>query len=138
VGTGILISFETFIFKRWISEWPENLWLRSIKLSITWILFVPTAALFFGNNLEWSLSVMKRMFFIPDFGNSEMKHIANIDVVFYSLLAVVFFHLLEEKPVLLENVRRYEKVLLPAISSILVLLLTQFAGGQKDFFYFQF
>ena len=138
VGTGMLISLESFVFKRWIPEWPDKLWIRYIKLALTWIVFVPTAALFFGRSIDWSASVMGRMFYIPDFGNPEMMRIDKIDTVFYSLIAVVLFHMLEEKPELLEKIRRYEKILLPAVSLLVVLIITQFAGGQKDFFYFQF
>ena len=61
-----------------------------------------------------------------------------IDVFLVSLLAVAGFHWIEEKPRSLAVLRPYENVLLPAAAILVILLVIQFAGGPRDFFYFQF
>jgi hypothetical protein len=35
-------------------------------------------------------------------------------------------------------VKPYQGYLLPVVAIVVVIVLTQFAGGPKDFFYFQF
>jgi D-alanyl-lipoteichoic acid acyltransferase DltB (MBOAT superfamily) len=136
--TGILLSIEAFLFSRGVEEWPASLWKRGVKLLITYALFIPTTAFFFGPDLEWTMQTVIRMFQLMDAGLPGLIRFGGAQSVGYAAGALLLFHLIEERPIYFERIRRHEKWLLPVLSIVVIFAITQFGGGKKDFFYFQF
>jgi len=136
--TGVLLSIEAFLYKRGLEEWPASPLKRVVKLVITWIVFVPTAALFFGTGIDWSFAVIERMFTLTDIGADGLRHLAGAESISYSIVALLLFHLLEQYPSLLQRMRQHERWLLPLFAVVTIVAMTQFSTDKKDFFYFQF
>ncbi len=132
---GLFISFESLMTRHGYPEWPAKLPARAGRIALTWIFFICVSALFFAPNLGWALDMLARMFY-PSSGPS--RELASPGVYLATLCAVILFHWFEEKPAHFSWVRKYENYFLPAAALAVVAALTQFAGPQKDFFYFQF
>ena len=134
---GVLLSIESFLRKRGIKEWPSNPFLKVFRLTLVWILIVSSGAFFFAPNLTWSMEALQRMFVFKPSGKGALE-IADLSVLWFSIPAVAFFNLVEEKTEWFLRFRKWEVYLLPIASFIVILAVTQFAGSQQDFFYFQF
>ena len=106
---GVYLSLEAFLARRGFVEWPDNWNLRILRLSCTWVLLVCCMTFFFAPSVEWSLEALSVMFGISGGGSLTFQPL-----------------------------RRYENWLLPLLGLAVMLVISQFAGGQKDFFYFQF
>lgn len=134
---GVILSLESWSFG-WLPEWPKAWWQKTIRLSVTWIVFLPINILFFSSNWQWTLDAITRMFWVPDYFNSALKQAGSLETLLGSLISVILFHIYETKPDLFHRFRKYDKVLLPVSTIVVVLLLVEFAGKGQDFFYFQF
>ena len=150
VYMGVMISLEAFMDKRGIPEWPGTLLPRILRYVVTWIFFVVSLPLFFApspekigsssafDSLHWSLVVIARMFHPAAFFEEAARTLSMPQVVLASIGATVVFSLFEQKPSLFTWLRKYERRLLPILGLVVIFALMEFAGGQKDFFYFQF
>lgn len=130
---GLLLSVESFMFKRGLPEWPQSLLGRAARIVFSWFILVTSSAFFFGTDLSWSLGILGRMF---DFTQGSSS--VDTAVILGGLAGVLFFHLIEEFPQRFEKFRKHDGWLLPVVVLIVIVSLTQFAGPGKDFFYFQF
>ncbi len=135
---GVIIAGEALLGRYGVPEWPASLPGRAARLLITWILFMATSLFFFAPGWIWCLGALQQMFNLPAFLDGDLKWLANLETLLYATLAVLLFHFVEEKPQWFRGLRNYEAYLLPAAALLLVIIITQFGGGPKDFFYFQF
>jgi alginate O-acetyltransferase complex protein AlgI len=138
VGVGLWISIENFLEKRGLPMVPENLAWRGVRVLIAWIFLLVSSIFFFGPGAEYCWNAVAQMFHVTAFGSEELRVLPGVEPFAYALLATLLFHLFEERPAYFTWLRRYENWLLPAAAVGLVIAITQFAGQNKDFFYFQF
>jgi D-alanyl-lipoteichoic acid acyltransferase DltB (MBOAT superfamily) len=135
---GFFISVELFLTKRGYPEWPASIAGRIFRPSIAWIVMIFSGTLFFAPDINWSWSAIARMVMWQN-PSDTLKSIGDPAIAVYSLFAVAFFHLIEERPEFFRKIPgKYETGLLVVSALILVFLLIGFAGGPADFFYFQF
>ncbi len=137
-GNGLFLAVEGALEKRGISMWPDNWILRIFRLSIAWLFLIVSSMYFFAPSGAFGLAATLQMFDFTAMADYELAVLPGAEQVYYALLAVFVFHLFEEKPEYFTWLRRYEIWLLPLAALALILALTQFAGQNKDFFYFQF
>ena len=112
--------------------------MRVLRLSIVWLFWLSSVILFFAPGFEWSLAAFAHGFDVTAFFDGDLKTLRNTEPLLYAILATLFFHFLEEKPHWFEPLRRFDAVLLPLVSLGVIIGVTQFAGTNQDFFYFQF
>ena len=132
--TGLMLSAESFAFHRGWQEWPDSWHGRALRVAISYLIFIPSTLFFFGKGLDWCLEAFLQMFSF-DFAGAPPE---NFSTLGYGILAVLFFHLIDEWPEKFKALRKYDRWLLPVGGLALILAMTQFAGPGKDFFYFQF
>lgn len=149
---GLALTVEAFLARRGFSEWPQAWPLRLVRVGFSWALILMSAALFFApgpaklgpgagsfDSLLWSFSLMGRLFDVTAyFGDGFARSVGGTEAIFGSALAVVLFNWLEQSPQHFRPLRRFENWLLPVGALLVVLGIVEFAGGAKDFFYFQF
>lgn len=138
VGVGVWISIENFLEKRGLPMEPQNLAARGLRVIIAWIFLLVSSVFFFGQGAEFCWNAVVQMFHLTSIGSEELKVLPGVEPFGYSMLAILLFHLFEEKPAWFTWLRRYENWLLPAAGFALIVAITQFAGQNADFFYFQF
>lgn len=131
---GVILSFESFLFRRGYEEWPSNFFKRIFRILITWYLMLTTALFFFLKDHHRAFTLLKKMIFF-DF---ELVFPSNFEVIFYSFLFVIFFNFIEEYPEKLKIFKKYEFIVQMIVFVIVIFSLLEFTGGAKDFFYFQF
>ena len=134
---GVYHAFESYMVKRGIPEWPEKWRYRFLRLGTSWFALILSGTLFFSSGMGWTGDILYRMFAYVPVSESRF-HTGDSMVLFASILAVLFFHWIEEKPQRFVRFRSQENWLLPVASFLVILAVTQFSGAQKDFFYFQF
>ncbi|MCB1170505.1 MAG: MBOAT family protein [Leptospiraceae bacterium] len=132
--TGLILSAESFAFRRGWKEWPDALPGRILRVALTYLIFLPSTVFFFGKGMSWCGAAVVQMFSF-DFSGPVP---AGFNILGYGILGVFFFHLVDEWPERFAALRKYDRWLLPAGGFALILAMTQFAGPGKDFFYFQF
>ena len=86
---------------------------------------------------HWAFSTVGAMF-NPLAWIGDGKVPPHVETVFYAMAGALLFHLAEEFPEKFRPARLRQRVLVPVVAVLLVVVLSQFTGGQKDFFYFQF
>ncbi|MBR33249.1 MAG: hypothetical protein CMN77_18260 [Spirochaetaceae bacterium] len=132
--TGVILSAESFAFRRGWQEWPDALGGRILRIVISYIIFLPSTVFFFGKGLDWCGDAVLQMFSFQFAGEVP----ENFSILGYGILATLFFHLIDEWPEFFVKLRKHDRWLLPIGGIALILAMTQFAGPGKDFFYFQF
>ncbi|MBE7440504.1 MAG: MBOAT family protein [Spirochaetales bacterium] len=131
---GVVLSAEAILRRQGIADWPQQYWLRAIRLAIVWILLILSSVFFFSPSLQWSFDCMQWML-----TGTEGKLLPAQGMVLpVAAFCVLFFHFVEEKPEWFTRFRRHENLLLPLVSLLLLLLVHEYVQGAKDFFYFQF
>ena len=138
LGVGLWISLENFLERRGVRMVPDNLALRVVRIAVAWIFLLVSSVFFFGPGAAYCGNAIAQMFHFTAFGSSELQGLPGSEQFLYAVLASLIFHLFEERPVWFTWLRRYENWLLPVLGLALVIAITQFAGQNKDFFYFQF
>lgn len=132
--TGIILSAESFAFRRGWEEWPSGLPGRVVRIIISYLIFLPSTVFFFGKGLVWCGEALLQMFSFDLLGATP----ENFNIVGYGILGVFFFHFVDEWPDQFKALRKHDSWLLPLVAVVLILAMTQFAGPGQDFFYFQF
>ena len=152
VFMGVALAVEGFLERRGFLDWPKSLPVRGLRVTISWMIILMSAALFFApapgrlgpgadafDSLVWSLRLMGRLFDVGAYFSGEgLRHLGNQEVILPAVLGVVLFSWVEQRPDFFRPLRRIENWLLPALGLLVVLGIVEFAGAQKDFFYFQF
>ncbi|MCE9598822.1 MAG: hypothetical protein K8S54_12720 [Spirochaetia bacterium] len=137
-SVGVMLSLEAFLVSKGIPEWPASWWGRALRLLTTHLMFWPSAIFFMAPSWPWSIAVSSGMFNLKKWIDPTTLTPAHLETVAYCAIGVFFFHLFDEFQDRFRIVRRFEKWLIPLVSIVLLVALSQFTGGQKDFFYFQF
>lgn len=131
---GIILSFESFFFRRGLKEVPDEWSGKIIRILITWYIFLLSALFFFVRDFSRGVELLKKMI-IWDF---HWKLPNTMSTIFYSFIAVMIFNYIEEYPDKLNKFKTYSFSLQMIFFIILILMLIEFSGAGKDFFYFQF
>ncbi len=130
---GVILSIEAFVRRNgappWAALWP----VRILRWMLATFLISLSAVWFFSPSWEWSMSLLSVLFL-----GGGTKWPPGGEIFFVSVAAVALFHWFEEKPGTFAQLRRFESVLLPLIAFVMIILIVQYSGGPKDFFYFQF
>ncbi len=149
---GVALTVEGFLERRGYTDWPRFLPVRILRVAVSWILILMSAALFFAptpeklgptatsfDSLLWSGRLMAHLFDVSVYWQgTAVKHLAFPEVILGGVLGIVVFSWVEQRPDHFRWLRRYENWLLPLLGLLVVFGIVEFAGGQKDFFYFQF
>ena len=152
VFMGLALTVEGFLERRGFLEWPKFLPSRVLRVAFSWIVILMGAAFFFApapgrlgpgtdafDSLMWSLRLSGRLFDVGAyFSGPTLAHLSNQEIILPSVIGLVLFSWIEQSPGLFRPLRKFENWLLPLLGLVVVLLIVEFAGGQKDFFYFQF
>ncbi|MBX7058105.1 MAG: hypothetical protein K1X75_08550 [Leptospirales bacterium] len=133
---GAMIALENALERAGIAEWPSRWPGKILRLATTWAFMLLSSLFFFGKQFAWSAGAIAQVF--QPAAWIKASAVDGLGQALASLAAVLFFQWIEEKPESFAWVDRYSRWLLPLAALLVVLLLTQFAGGPKDFFYFQF
>jgi alginate O-acetyltransferase complex protein AlgI len=134
IYTGIVLSAESFIFRRGVLEWPAKLSGRALRIAVAYFFLLPSSVFFFSPSVEWSLEAIAHMFSFSFAGLEPPEP----GLLGYGIAAVFFFHLVDEWPERFTAMRKGRRWILPVALLALIIAMTQFAGPGKDFFYFQF
>lgn len=132
--TGLILSVESFGFRRGFIEWPTSILGRVSRLMVTWFVLIISAVFFFSPNLERTIQLLTQMFSF----NFVQETPVDAALLLYAIVAVFFFQFVEQWPEWFSKLRRYESWLLPIIVVVVFGLILQYSGQGKDFFYFQF
>ncbi len=117
---------------------PENIAGRIGRTAMAWVFLLVSSVFFFGPGAEYCANLVAHMFSLHLIGDGELKMLARGEQFLYALLATLIFHLFEERPAWFTRARRYENWLLPGVAFAVVIAVSQYAGTNNDFFYFQF
>jgi len=131
---GIILSFESFLFRRGIEEWPKDFFGRIVRIFVSWYFMLTSALFFFVRDFDRALHLLKKMIFF-DF---EFILPSNASMIFYSFLGVLFFNYIEEYPHHLKRFEKHQFILQMIFFVLLLFMLMEFSAPGKDFFYFQF
>jgi len=135
---GVAIAIESYLDKRGFHEMPAFWPARIIRIIIVWIIFIFITTFFFAPDASWAVNAIRRMMSFHLIGDENLKNLGSLEIYFASIAGVMLFQWFELKPSHFTWIRKYENWVLPVAAIGFVLVLTQFAGPQKDFFYFQF
>lgn len=136
--TGVFVCLESYAERRGWSNWPKNHLLKGPRLLLTWLCFTPVMVFFFAPNMAWAGNVFLKVFSLPTIFTEHQSPPSFWPALLTGVLLSLLFHFLEEVPQKFQFLRTYESKLLPAAAIIVIFAATQFSGGPKDFFYFQF
>lgn len=131
---GLILSLEGFVFRRGWMEWPDTWPERILRLTISWFLLLSTSVFFFSPGFDRSLELLSHMFSFQ----FEQKLPVETEMILYGLVAVFFFQAIEQWPERFQQLRKYDRWLLPLCVILVLSLILQYSGGVRDFFYFQF
>lgn len=137
VLTGVVLSIENFAESRGIPEFPESWWGRILRRITAHIMFWPVTVFFMAKTAGWAFVTVGSMF-NPAAWLDEGIEPAHVETVIYATMGALLFHLIEEFPGRFKRFELKQRVLVPVLGAVLIIVLSQFTGGQKDFFYFQF
>ncbi|MBL8022552.1 MAG: MBOAT family protein [Leptospirales bacterium] len=135
---GVMLSLEAFAVSKGIPEWPSAWWSRGLRLLVAHLMFWPSTIFFMAPSWSWSIQALPGMFNLRQWLDVTRATPAHLETVAYCAAGILFFHLFDEFHGRLGFIRRFEKWLIPLVSIAMIIGLSQFTGGQKDFFYFQF
>ncbi len=133
---GIWLSAESFMNRRGIPG--ERKALKGIQALSGYIIWIMSGAFFFSKGMGWTWKALGVMMNPVTFIDNSLRFPSNMESFYGAFIAVAFFHWADENYEVLQRVRKYESWLLPLAALALIITLTQYAGSQKDFFYFQF
>lgn len=133
---GLMIAFENFQERIGWTEWPQRWWGRVLRLASTWLFMLTSSLFFFATSLDWAGKALARIFQPAAWISGQS--FAGYEQAIAAFGAVMVFQLFEEYPQGLGWARRNLRWLAPPATALVILALTQFGGGPKDFFYFQF
>ncbi len=131
---GIIVSIESFFFRRGISEWPSDIPGKIIRIIISWILMLTSSLFFFVKDSERGLQLLYKMI-VFDFHLSLPVH---FNTIFYVFIVIILLNFIEEYPQKIQKFKKYQNTLQIVAFIILILMLMEFSSPVKDFFYFQF
>ncbi len=135
---GVMLSIEAYFDEIGIPEFPKSWWGKILRRLLAHLMFWPTAVFFMGTSWDWCMKVLASIANVPLLFTSKALDAPHLETALYAGLGVLFFHLFDEFPARFGFLRRFEKVLIPAGGFAIIVVLSQFTGGTKDFFYFQF
>ncbi|HMX55940.1 MAG TPA: MBOAT family O-acyltransferase [Leptospiraceae bacterium] len=135
---GVMLSIESFMESKGIPEFPVTWWGRILRRLLGHLMFWPTTVFFMGTSWTWCMHALSSMANLPRLVVADGLEPMHVETALYAMAGVLVFHLFDEYPERFAKLRRAERILVPAGGLALILILSQFTGGQKDFFYFQF
>jgi D-alanyl-lipoteichoic acid acyltransferase DltB (MBOAT superfamily) len=132
--TGVFLSLERFFENKQIEIFPKRIIFQAIKYILVLNVYLISWVLFFTKDVGSALTVIYR---IISFQNG--KSLGALETIFFGLFAVVVFHILEEKPEILEKINsRIKKISIIPVSILVILGVFAFGSNNLDFFYARF
>lgn len=135
---GIVLAIEGALERRNYPEWPRTWPVRIIRIALSYFALVVSSVFFFASDIGWAFQAMLHMINPMSLMNPGLHTIGGVEIFWLSVVAIAFFHWADERPDHFQRLRKFDNWLLPAASLVMIITITQFAGGAKDFFYFQF
>ncbi len=137
IFTGLILSLENFAETKGIPDEPATWWGRVLRRAAGHLFFWPVTVFFMAKTTSWAFTTVGTMF-SPMAWFADGKTPVHVETVAYALMGALFFHLFEEFPERFKRFEAKQRILVPVVSIFVIIVLSQFTGGQKDFFYFQF
>lgn len=134
---GLFLSGEVFLQKKGFQENPKNIFLKIMKRTTIWILYLSSGVFFFAPNWKFAVTCLKNMF-NPNFFPYSLMLPFQLYEIALSIIGILFFHWIESESSNIEKIRSYEKFSLPFLIISVFLLISLTFSEKKDFFYFQF